>query len=101
MQTSVSGVLSHKQDIQGPPGKMWTDEQNCPLDMTGPPRQLGFPAEDLHRLRPSASLRGGERNISLTEAVASWLLLGDGESVFIKGLAPGRWTMLYRRAPHP
>lgn len=30
----------------------------------------------------------------------SWLLLGEGESVFFKGVASGMWTMLQCTAPH-
>lgn len=30
----------------------------------------------------------------------SWLLLGEGESVFFKSAAPGMWTMLQCTAPN-
>lgn len=46
MQTSVSGVLSYKQDIQGPLGKTGRDEQNVPWTWQDLPAAV-FPAEDL------------------------------------------------------
>lgn len=73
----------------GPPGKTGRNEQNCPLDMTGLPSSWDS-LQKTCKPRPSASLCGGERYIALTGAVASWSLLGETESVFIKGLAPGR-----------
>ena len=66
------------QPQTGHPGATGEDE-----DMTGPPSSWGSLQKTCSQglQHPCVEGRG---------AVASWSLLGEGEPVFIKGLAPGK-----------